>query len=180
MKVKQTFTHAHVIYSLPSQSHDSSRTLWFRACQRVCMCSVYMCRLDSMCVFWRPLSCAGKRGGGGTSLQQPRSFDPSISSSHLSVYEIHREQRGRPRWQMHSTYRKTVTVCRVAGRKRSYRLIRLASRWANRQKSVHAATGTCSFFAPQIDVHKDRQAEWQIAWGQQTAGQMHDGAADLG
>lgn len=49
------------------------------------------------------------------SLQQARSFDPSIPSGHLSVNKIHREQKDRLRWHMHSVYRKPVMACKVTG-----------------------------------------------------------------
>ena len=114
-------------------------------CVCVCVCSACMRRLDSMCVcFEGHCHVRGSGGGGGT----PCSNQGALIPVYLPViYQYMRstgERRDRPRWQMHSIYRKTVMVCRVAGRKRSYGLIRLASRWANRQKSVHAAAGTCS------------------------------------
>lgn len=111
-------THTHTALSITQLQQPN-----IRACHQVCMCCVHMCKLDSMCVLKATVMC-WYVGRSGHSPRQLWRFDPCMSSSHLSVDEIHREQRDRSCWHMHGVYRKPVMGCRVTGRQRGYGCIK--------------------------------------------------------
>ena len=112
--------------------------------------SVYVRRIrvraDSVCVLKATVMCleAGRRGGGH-SLQQRTSFDPSISSSHLSVYKIHREQRDRPRWHTNRIYGKARDDMQNDRKAARLRMHQIGKQVGKQTESVLTATGTCSF-----------------------------------
>lgn len=69
------------------------------------ICALYtVCRLTACVCFEGHCHVLGSGEEGALPLQQQHSFDPSLSSSHLSAHTIHREQRDKPCWHMPSVH----------------------------------------------------------------------------
>lgn len=135
-------------------------TLYFCACQRVCTCRVYMCAgWQHVSVLKATLVCC-KEGRRGCSLRKLRRFDPSISPSHLSVYEIHRELRGSTCWHMHSVDWKSVMVCGVT--EKAATAMDASDRQAGGQidrKCAHCTTERTASPRGWTDTRTDRQSD---------------------